>query len=328
MQKDNSNIKRALVTGSTGFLGYHMVNELLKLGYEVVGVDNFCRSSMDSRAEQLHKLVGYTFIECDLTDQHSVANLPNGFDLIFHLAAMNGTQNFYNIPFDVSSNCTLPTFNLINKYKDDTRLNTFFYAGTSETYSSTVSRFSWPIPTDEEVPLCIDDINNPRWSYAVGKLSGESACIAAGLQYNFPYVIGRFHNIYGPRNGEKHFIPDFIQRCLHGKFELFGHSDTRSFLYVKDAINAIIKLTEISSAKGQIVNIGSDIETPILEVAKIIMKEMGIDNEIILHSSPKGSVSRRCPDIKKLISLIQFRPMYSLKEGLRLTIDDIYEHGI
>ena len=324
----NSSTPSAMVTGSTGFIGFHLVKSLLASGYHVVGVDNFCRSSMDERAAQLHQSDGCSFIECDLADPAQVAKLPDQFDYIFHLAAMNGTQNFYEIPYSVVRNCTLPTLNLIEKYRRCSDLKCFFYAGTSETYASTVSQFGWEVPTDESVPLSINDITNVRWSYAIGKLSGESACIAAAAQYGFPFVIGRFHNIYGPRNGDKHFIPDFVSRCLDGRYELFGHRDTRSFLFIDDAIAAIRLITTDTAAIGEVINVGSANEVSIHSVATSIMEELDIHETLVLHPSPAGSVSRRCPDISKLESVVNFQPKVSLNDGLRKTIDDIKKYGV
>jgi nucleoside-diphosphate-sugar epimerase len=170
------------------------------------------------------------------------------------------------------------------------------------------------------VPLCIEDVSNPRWSYAVSKLHGEvavaNACRVAGKEH----LIIRYHNAYGPRMGDKHVVPDFALRMLRGRYELFGFEDTRAFIYVDDAIEATVRLATAAEASGEVVNLGSERETKILDLAKLLMKLHGAVGDIACHPSPAGSVRRRAPDVTKLHSLTGFREEVSLEEGLRRTL--------
>jgi UDP-glucose 4-epimerase len=246
--------------------------------------------------------------------------LPPEFDVIYHMAALNGTQNFYERPYEVVRCSTLPTFHLLDRYGAGRGLRRFVYAGSSEAYAGTVSTFDWPVPTAEDVPLCISDPRNLRWSYGASKLHGEVMVIAAGKQCNVDYTIIRYHNVYGPRMGDKHVVPDFLMRMKQGVYALYGHSDTRSFIYIDDAVRATISLAECPAAAGETVNVGSDQEISMLELGREMLSLAGIDAEIELHDSPPGSVSRRAPDVSKLRRLTGFREESTLAAGLQATM--------
>jgi UDP-glucose 4-epimerase len=319
---------KILVTGAAGFLGYHLAKRLAaRPDCQVYCVDNFIRGERDPAFAALVALPNVDLIEADLSVEAQVHALPADIDFVYHMAALNGTQNFYERPLDVIRHSTLPTLFLADYYSNSTGqhpgqhpgLKRFIYAATSEAYASTVTRFGWPVPTGEDVPLSIDDVQNPRWSYAGSKLHGEIVVAQAGLARAMPYSIIRYHNAYGPRMGDKHVIPDFMQRMNEGRYELFGHADTRSFIYVEDAVSATLGVGETAGAQGEIVNIGGTEELTMLELGERILKVCGIEASITVHPSPAGSVRRRAPDIGKLERLTGFAPSFSLDEGLAAT---------
>jgi UDP-glucose 4-epimerase len=310
---------KILVTGAAGFIGYHLALKLAEDGHTVLCADNYVRGEDDALYRGLIARGNVESHAIDLADMNAVERLPSDVDAVFHMAALNGTQNFYERPLDVVRCCTLPTLNLLQKYCPLGRLRRFVYAGTSESYASTVTRFNWPVPTSEDVPLSIDNVFNPRWSYAASKLHGEVATIAACAQYKTDFTIIRYHNAYGPRMGDKHVIPDFYARARKNVFELYGHEDTRSFIYIDDAVRATLALSECKAAAGEVVNVGGSREIVIRELAGLMMKQMGRDDPVVLHPSPAGSVRRRCPDLRKLQELIGFREEWTLEAGLRET---------
>ncbi len=312
---------KVLVSGAAGFLGYALAENLSRdTDTEVVVVDNFIRGEDDAAYRKLCARPNVSAYTLDLSDASCMKALPDGVELVYHLAALNGTQNFYERPLEVVKCCTLPTLHLLQKYCADPALKRFVYAGTSEAYAGTVRRFDWPVPTAEDVPLCIEDVSNPRWSYAVSKLHGEVAVANACRASDKEFVIIRYHNAYGPRMGDKHVVPDFIERMLVGRYELYGHADTRAFIYVDDAIEATVRLAEAAGASGEVVNLGSEVETQIRDLGRLLMEIHGAEGEIELHPSPKGSVSRRVPDISKLRGLTGFRESTTLEDGLRRTL--------
>ena len=307
---------RYLVTGAAGFLGAHLTRLISSRGDHVIAVDNGLHANARDQFARLDSLDGVQVVHADLTDPEAVGNLPE-VDGVYHLAALNGTQNFYSQPWATLRNSTIPTLSLLDHYS---RLSPefFFYAGSSEAYASTVTRFDWPVPTDENVPLSIDDPQQIRWSYGASKLHGEVACFAAQAESGLPVVVGRFHNAYGPYMGIHHVIPDFIVRARRGIFELHGSTQTRSFIYVDDAVDAVTVVAR--EAQGQVVNIGSPHEVTILELARTIMDEAGWSGEIVEHPAPAGSVERRAPDVSRLARYVKISDFIPLREGIRRTL--------
>jgi len=235
------------------------------------------------------------------------------------MAALNGTQNFYERPYEVISNSTLPLFNLLEHYAKSAIKPMIIYAGSSESYAGAVNRLDWMVPTDETVPLVIDDPLNPRWSYGGSKLFGEILTVNGCNSFDMKFIILRYHNIFGPRMGVKHVIPDFLMRAKEGIYVLNGYEDTRSFLYIDDAVLATIGAVECGSLNNQIVNVGSQYEISIKDLGLLIMRTCKLTGKITLNPSPKGSVKRRCPDITKLIKNTNWYPKISLEEGISST---------
>lgn len=315
-------MERILITGAAGFIGYHLARRLAaEPNVELLLVDNFARGANDALYQQLCRRPNVRAFDVDLADPAQVATLPDEADVIYHQAALNGTQNFYERPYEVLRCGTLPTFYLIDHYVRRGRLSRFVFAGTPESYASTVSRFGWQVPTDESVPLCVDDVFNERWSYAAAKIHGEVLTINACRQYEVPFSVIRYHNVYGPRMGDKHVVPDFLDRLSRGVAELHGHADTRAFLYVDDAIEATLRVGQGPHTAGEVINIGSEQELTILELAREMMRLADRDpDQIVLHPSPPGSVKRRAPSTAKLRELTGFEPRWSLADGLAETM--------
>lgn len=313
--------QRILITGAAGFLGFHLARALaMRPATEVICVDNFSRGEDDIHFRSLCNLPNVLRIDADLCDATEVRRLPTNVDYVYHMAALNGTQNFYERPIEVIRSCTLPTIFLAEHFGQAAKsLKCFVYAGTSESYASTVTRFNWPVPTDESVPLSIDGTENPRWSYAASKMHGEIVVNQASRVMGMPVLVARFHNAYGPRMGDKHVIPDFMDRMKHDRYELFGHSDTRSFLYVDDAVRATVAVAEAHNGGAVTVNIGGTEELTMEELGKRILAVRNVEASIELHPSPAGSVKRRAPNTDKLRQLIRFSEKVSLNDGLALT---------
>lgn len=292
-------MKRILVTGSSGFIGQHLVPALDQLGHTV-----FC-------ADRTHGV--------DLTVKENVDALPD-VDIVVHLAAHNGTKHFYNRPLDVVRDGVLPTQYLIDRYAG--KVERFIFTGTCESYAGAVDLFDYPVPTDERVPLVIGDVTNPRWSYGGSKIVNEIQIVAAKEQLGQEYSIIRYHNVYGPGQRD-HFIPEFYERAKNGDLTLNGWENTRSFMYIDDAIEATIRVIFEPSFANEIVNIGVDDEISIKDLAKLILKASNISGELVLKEAPIGSVKRRCADISKFNQLTDFNPAVDLYNGIVLTLESI-----
>jgi nucleoside-diphosphate-sugar epimerase len=316
-------MKSCVITGAAGFIGFHLASVLAHEGYRVTCVDNFLRGALDSQYAGLAAFSNVEIVDSDLTSYEEVNKVNWNVDEIFHLAALNGTQNFYERPFEVLVNSTMPLYQIANQLlATGSRETKLYFASTSEAYASIVSEFSWPVPTDEKVPLGIADIQNTRWSYAASKINGEAVCVALAKEYGFKTRILRFHNVYGPRMGERHFFPDFIDRAIRGNYVLHGAGESRAYLYITDAVRAVLSLRDVETdGDCEIYNIGSEIETTVEEAASIVMGLLGVSEKLNFEPALEGSVQRRIPDIGKLKKTTGWEPIVDLRLGLQLMID-------
>lgn len=285
-------MKKIILTGHKGFIGSHYYNRIVS-EHSVITFD---------------KAEGQ-----DLKDTSVTSNAPD-CDIVVHMAATNGTKLFYEQPTEVAFNNTLPTFNLINRYKGT---NTkFVFTSTCEIFNGAVDRGLHSVPTDESVPVMFEDITNPRWSYSIPKALGENLVANSGLDW----LIIRYFNIYGPGQID-HFISEFVDRVAKGEYYIKGN-DTRSFCYVDDAVEITHRL--IMDSKNYIVNVGRQEESQIDEVAKIIMDIMGIDpSKLEILPGAKGSAKRRCPNTALMKQLTGFKNYTSLRDGLKITVESL-----
>jgi nucleoside-diphosphate-sugar epimerase len=288
-----------LVTGSRGFIGQHLCRKLDSMGYHVIEAD---------------RKLGF-----DLSNREDVDLLPD-VDIVVHLAAFNGTKHFYERPFDVVRDNLLPTQYLLDRYAG--KVKRFIFTGTCESYAGAVDTFNWAVPTDETVPLVINDVTNPRWSYGGSKIANEIQVIAAHHQLKQDYTIIRYHNIYGPGQVD-HFIPEFYHRAKQGNLVLKGWENTRSFMYISDAVDATINIMFNDLCKNEIINVGVNDERSIKEIAEIICQQSNIVGDLILEDAPVGSVKRREGNSAKLKRLTNFESKVSLTDGIKLTLESL-----
>ena len=316
---DNSR-SRVLVTGCAGYVGRHLVLELISQdNFEVIGVD---RPEAIVKLEQdlsLKQLNAFTRISLDLSVPSQVQQLPD-CEIIFHLAAINGTQLFYEIPWTVFTNSLVPTINLISRYGKDKNLNNFVYTSSSEVYADLTEYNTHREDTNESSLTGFKDVSNPRWSYGGAKLAGEIALFSAHHELGMPISILRYHNVYGPGMGPHHVIPDFVERGKRGIYSLNGAENIRSFIYIDDAIKATCLVAEHSMAQNRITHIGNNEPVSMMELGEKIMKIMGWRGTIRVSPAPVGSVLRRCPDISFLRNTLNFQSTVSLEEGLARTL--------
>jgi len=307
-----------LVTGAGGFIGSHLVRKLS--GNPDTKVIYAVDLKSNKRLAELAKLPKVRILEQDLCDPRSADLLPDQVSAVFSLAALNGTSRFYSNPWTVLEASTLPTLLIVRKYSGKAPI---LYTSSSEVYASSVDMGIAEVPTEEDVPLSISDVHNPRWSYALAKMHGEIALVAASKELGLHGSIVRYHNVYGPDMGGDHFIPDFVGRVIGGVAEIHGGENTRSFLHIDDALNGTILALMEASPKVPIFHLGTEDEMTIENAARRILKLMGrVDLELKVHAAPTGSVLRRCPDISKAKQVLGWRPNVSFEEGVKTVIDE------
>jgi UDP-glucose 4-epimerase/UDP-glucuronate decarboxylase len=309
-----------LVLGAAGFIGCHLAGRLADDGHALTLVDNLSRGRADEALAALRARPGVRFVEADLTVPGALTSLSRAWDQIYMLAAVVGVRNVERDPARVIRTNTLALLNVLDWLPGAGE--TLFFASTSETYAGSVSRGLAPVPTSEEVPLLIEDVSAPRAAYAISKLAGEAAVIHAGRARGLRWVIGRFHNVYGPRMGADHVIPELALRAIRREdpFRVYGAGQRRAFCHVADAVEATVRLVGTEAAAGRIVNIGNDTEETVIEdLAALVLRCAGHRPTLERVPAPAGSVDRRCPDLTRLRELTGFAPKVALESGVAET---------
>lgn len=328
-------MKKILITGAAGFIGYHLANHLLSdTENQLVLVDNLQRGKKDNEFNHILKQERVTFIEADLTDQSFYSKLDKNFDYVYHLAAINGTKFFYQMPAEVLRINTLSLVYILEWIKNQTYKPKLCFTSSNESYAGALSAFNQlPIPTPENVPLVISDTYNARWSYGGSKLIGELFVIHYAKTYDFPAIIVRPHNFYGPRAGYDHVIPEFCQKIITQTepFIIFSPEETRTFCYIADAVKAMQMLMDSKTTNNQpieTVHIGDTNEINMQELAeKMFTITKWRPKKFDIKSSPAGSVKRRLADISKIKKLVGWQPETSLEKGLQKTFEWYQEHS-
>lgn len=316
---------KALLLGGAGFIGLHLARRLVADGGQVTIVDDFSRGRADADLDAVRPHV--TVVSADLTDPRTYAGLPHGWDQIYLLAAVVGVRNVEQDPARVVRVNTLVTMHTLDWVAPGERV---FFASTSEVYAGGVDAGVVPVPTPEAIPTMISDITAPRFAYAASKLLGEAAFLHTGRARGFEPVVGRFHNVYGPRMGADHVIPEMSLRAQAGEnpFRVPGADQFRAFCHVDDAVEAMVRLMSTPEAAGKIVHIGNDREeTNIGDLAWLVLSVAGSPAAIAASPAPRGSVNRRCPDLGLLRDLTGYEPKVALEDGVRATYAWYAEHG-
>lgn len=312
---------RHLVTGAAGLIGFEIARALLARGDEVVAIDIGRKGGMQDLARLAKAHHGKLHvIESDLAAESAVAELDRlgACESIFHLAAIVGVRYVCDHPYETVAVNMRTTLNVLD-HAIATRPKAVLFASSSENYAASVEAQRVPIPTPEDVELGVADPARPRWSYAASKIAGETAVFGAAPLGGFAPVILRFHNVYGPRMGPTHVIPEFLARCKQrmDPFPIYGPEQTRSFLHVEDAARAVL-LVEAAAKHGAsgIYNIGAATEVEIEDLARIVFHVAGFHPKLDAQPAPRDSVARRAPDVRKLAAL-GFRPAIELEDGVR-----------
>jgi UDP-glucose 4-epimerase/UDP-glucuronate decarboxylase len=311
---------RVLVLGGAGFIGCHLATRLAAEGHALTLVDDLSRGRRDETIVALTARPNVRLVEADLTKAGALDALEREWEQVYMLAAVVGVRNVETDPARVIRVNTLALLHLLDWMPG--RGEVLFFASTSETYAGGVAAGHLPVPTPETVPLGVPDVAAPRFAYAASKLLGEAAVIHTARARGLRAVIGRFHNVYGPRMGADHVISELSLRALRGEnpFRVFGAEQRRAFCHVADAVEAMTRLMATEAAWGQVVNIGNDTEeTPIEDLVALILRTARVQPVLERRPAPPGSVARRCPDIGRLRALTGFAPKVSLESGVAET---------
>ena len=306
--------KNILVTGGSGFIGSAIVKYLVKKKYNVVVFDNNSRGRSRRIKDVNNKI---SFIKGDIRDKKKLLSINKKIDTVIHLAYINGTKFFYEKPFEILDIAVNGYLNILEFCKIK-KVQNLFLASSSEVYQNPNK-----IPTDENEMLKIPNIYNPRYSYGGGKIFSELYGLYFAKKYLKKFIIFRPHNVYGVDMGNDHVIPEFIIRFkkIGKKKDFLIHgtgNEVRSFIHIDDFINGFDKIFQ-RGKNTEIYNIGTTEKVKISHLAYLISKIYKKKIKIIRSKLPKGSPSKRCPDIKK-IKKLGFKQKISLRDGLKNVI--------
>lgn len=301
-------MRKILITGGAGFIGSCLAERLIE------DEENFVVVVDDLSTGELRKLPGkdkknWKFIKCDVNNYRDIAEVVFSyhFDYIFHYAAMVGVQRTQQHPVKVLQDLH-GIENILNLSKNS-GIKRIYYASSSEVYGEPVE-----LPQNEHTtPL------NSRIPYAVVKNVGESFLRSYHKEYGLEYTIFRFFNTYGPKQSKDFVISRFISLALTNQdITVYGDgTQTRTFCFIDDNVTACVNAFNNHMFMNDVINIGSDIEFTIEEVAALVIKLTKSKSKII-HLAPleEGDMKRRMPDITKMRQLLQREPI-SLENGIQ-----------
>lgn len=306
---------RCLVTGGAGFIGSHLCEKLLELGHEVLCADNLS-TGIEKNIQSL-KGPKFQFINHDITKP-----LPEKISaqVIFHLASpaspsKDNPLSYVHFPVETLMANSYGTFLLLEKARDWGAK--FIFTSSSEVYGDPRVH-----PQKENYWGNVNPVG-VRSCYDEGKRFGEAITFAYLRKSNLDICVARVFNTYGPKMPDDgRVIFTFIQQALSGKpLTVFGDGmQTRSFCYIDDLVDGLLRMFSKKGVKGQVFNLGNSIEYTILEIAKIIKGLTSSKSEIIFGSLPEDDPMRRCPDIGKAKKVFSWEPKVSLEEGIQKTI--------
>lgn len=309
---------RILVTGAAGFIGSHLVDKLLSLGHDVVGVDNLLTGDFTNLREA-RKNANFKFIEHDITKPLFI---EQKCDQIYNLACPGSPVHYLTNPVATIKASTIGMINMLGLARaHGARI---FQASTSEIYGDPEVH-----PQPEEYRGNVNTIG-PRACYDEGKRCSETLCFDYHRMHGMEIKVARFFNTYGPRMAanDGRVVSNFVVAALKGEPLLIDGdgSQTRSFCYISDLIEGIVAFMNSDKTFFGPINLGNPGEFTMKELAELVVEMTGSKSEIKYSGAfREDDPMRRCPDISKAKKLLGWEPTLKLRDGLEKTIADFAE---
>lgn len=322
MEKVNFTIRmettlKVLVTGADGFIGSHLTEELVKRGYEVkafVFYNSFNTWGwLDTLPEDIMKNI--EIFQGDIRDPHGVEQAMEGIDAVFHLAALIAIPFSYYSPDTYVDTNIKGTLNILQAARSR-NISRTLVTSTSEVYGT-----AQYVPIDEAHPF------QGQSPYSATKIGADRLAESFYRSFQLPVTIVRPFNTYGPRQSARAIIPTIITQLLTGKTEikLGSLTPTRDFNYVKDTVYGFVSIYESKKTIGEEINIATQNEISIGQLADELIQQINPNARIVCDAErlrpEKSEVNRLLGCNKKIMSLTDWKPQYSLKEGLKETIE-------
>ncbi len=317
-----------LITGGAGFIGSHLADGLLSRGDEVTVLDDLSTGAMRN-IRHLKGQPGFNYVVASVLNPPLLAELVDNADRVFHLAAAVGVRLIVESPVrTIETNVKTTELVLAAACKKKKKV---FVASTSEVYGKSAT-----VPFREDGDLVLGATSRGRWSYACSKAIDEFLAIAYWRERHCPTVIGRCFNTVGPRQTGHYgmVVPRFVKQALRDEpITVYGDGhQTRCFTHVSDAVRAMIGLMDAEHTVGEVYNLGSEKETPILELAERVkqLTESKSPITFVPYAEAYGDnfedMPRRVPSLEKIHAAIGWEPKIELDEILQSVIE--YERSL
>jgi UDP-glucose 4-epimerase len=314
---------RALITGGAGFIGSHLAERLLAIGHEVEIIDDLSTGSLDNIAS-FKTNPRFSCVVESVSSGAPLAGMIERCDVVFHLAAAVGVKLIVERPVHTIETNVRGTEVVLQHARKHRKL--VVLASTSEVYGK-----STDVPFRETSDLVLGPSQKHRWAYACSKLIDEFLALAYWKEAGLPVIIVRLFNTVGPRQTGQYgmVLPTFVRQALAGDpMTVFGDgTQSRSFTYVGDVVDALVGLATEPRAVGEVFNVGNRGEVAIGELAERVRKLAGSSSPIRLvpydqaYEAGFEDMPRRVPDISKIASLIGYEPKVGLDEIIRRVIE-------
>lgn len=314
----NRGAKIFLITGGSGFIGSHLAEKLLKMGYRVICIDDLSTGRKENIAHLVNN-PNFSFVRSDIMDSIVLDRLVSQSDVIIHLAAAVGVQLIVNNPVrTIETNVKGTEVVLKSALRYDCKV---MLASTSEVYGK-----STKLPFSEDDDSIIGTTSKSRWCYAISKMLDESLALAYYREYGVDVIPIRLFNTIGPRQTGQYgmVVPRFINQAFKNEpITVYGDGmQKRCFCDVRDVVEAIVGLAEHTGAIGKIFNIGSTEEISINQLAENVKKITNSTSSIthvpydVAYAPGFEDMEQRIPNTSLINSLIGWKPRYTLEDTL------------
>lgn len=314
---------RYLITGGAGFIGSHLAEALVNRGDQVFILDDLSTGSVEN-IRHLKLFPRFHYFFDSITNKNLLAELVDESDVVVHFAAAVGVRLIVESPVRTLETNVYGTQLVLDAASKKKKL--VFTASTSEVYGK-----SEKVPFREDADLVLGPTTKGRWSYAASKALDEFLALSYWKEKKQPVIVARFFNTVGPRQTGRYgmVLPNFVRQALEGApITVFGTGQqSRCFCDVRDTVEAITRLISIDAAVGEVVNIGTDEEITIEELARIVKQRTKSESPIEYVAYDQAyepgfeDMLRRVPSLEKLQRLISFRPSISLTEIVDCVVD-------
>ena len=317
---------KAVITGAAGFIGSHLVEELLSRGHEVIGVDNLSTGRMSNLAS-VQAAEAFSFHDESVLEPSDLPELIEQSDVVYHLAAAVGVKYVLEHPVVALETNARGTENVLRLALAHGHKK-LILASSSEVYGKASK-----LPFSEDDDAVLGPTSVGRWGYACGKAFDEFMALAYHTEYGLPVCIVRLFNTVGPRQQGRYgmVLPRFVSQALADEpVTVYGDGEQmRSFTYVKDVVQALADIALVPEAEGQVFNVGSDRETSINQLAELVCQVVDSKSETVhipfseVYGDHFEEARRRLPNLSKLQKYIHYHPTSDLRLMIRAVADGL-----